>query len=106
MMINGTTLLETHRDLTKNNPLALALDSWSLCIESWSVIGLRIPRLMAGDPDSVREAQRMVVEKIEAAGRLQWMMLTGDLGRTGGQAMAQSIAHYRKAVAKNRRRLD
>ncbi|HUD93667.1 hypothetical protein [Sphingobium sp.] len=84
----------------------IALDSWSLCIESWSVIGLRIPRLMAGNPDSVREAQRMVVEKIEAAGRLQWMMLTGDLGGTGGQAMARSIAHYRKAVAKNRRRLD
>mgnify|MGYP003582329532 CR=1 FL=1 len=106
-MVPGNGLFDLHyRDMAKNNPMTLALDGWSLCIEAWSVIGLRIPRLMAGNPDSALEAQRMIVEKIEAAGRLQWMMLSGDLGPTGGQAMARSIAHYRKAVAKNRRRLD
>ncbi|WIW89735.1 hypothetical protein K3M67_07225 [Sphingobium sp. V4] len=91
--------------VTKATPFTLAFDCWSLGVEAWSVIGLRIPRLMAGNPAAAIEAHRMVAEKIEAVAILQWKMMTGELGRTGHEALAHSVAHYRKAVAKNRRRL-
>ncbi|HKT78269.1 MAG TPA: hypothetical protein VJQ78_16170 [Sphingobium sp.] len=91
--------------MTKANPFGLAIDSWRLGMEAWTVIGLRVPRLLTGDPAAMAEAQRMVVEKIEAAGQLQWRAMTGTLGATPQAAMTASVAHYRKAVRKNRRRL-
>lgn len=87
------------------NPFGLILDSWQLGLEAWQVIGLRIPRLLAGNPAAALEAQRMVAEKIEAMGVLQWRAMTGDLGASSDTALRRSIAHYRKAVGRNRRRL-
>ncbi|WP_037465153.1 hypothetical protein [Sphingobium herbicidovorans] len=87
------------------NPLGLAIDSWRLGMEAWTVIGLRIPRLLAGNPAAAMEAQLMVAEKIEALGVLQWKAMTGSLGATPEAAIRGSIAHYRKSVAGNRRRL-
>ncbi|EZP71615.1 hypothetical protein BV96_02352 [Sphingomonas paucimobilis] len=81
------------------------MDSWRLGMEAWTVIGLRMPRLLAGNPAALAEAQLMVGEKIEAAAALQWMAMTGALGFTPGEAMRASVAHYRKGVGKNRRRL-
>lgn len=89
----------------KADPLGLAFDSWRLGMEAWTVIGLRIPKLLAGNPAAAMEAQRMVVEKIDAVGVLQWKALTGSLGSTPEKAMRASIAHYRKSVDGNRRRL-
>jgi hypothetical protein len=91
--------------MQKINPFGLAFDSWRLGLEAWTVIGLRIPKLLAGDPAAMVEAQRMVVEKIEAAGVLQWRAMTGGLGSSPHAAMQASVTHYRKAVGKNRRRL-
>ncbi|MEV5032646.1 hypothetical protein MRBLMC3_001850 [Sphingobium sp. LMC3-1-1.1] len=48
----------------------------------------------------------MIVEKIEAVSILQWRAMTGDLGMNSVSAMRNSIAHYRKAVGRNRRRLS
>lgn len=87
------------------NPLELAFDSWSLGWEAWTVIGLRLPRLLAGDRKAMAEAQRMVVEKIEAAALLQWRAMTGGLGSTPQRATRNTVAHYRKAVRQNHRRL-
>ena len=91
--------------MQKVDPLTLAMDSWRLGLEAWTVIGLRVPKLLAGNPAALVEAQRMIVEKIEALGTLQWMALTGGLGTTPHAALKTSVAHYRKAVGQNRKRL-
>lgn len=91
--------------MSKTDPMSLALDCWSLGIESCSVIGMRLPRLMTGDPAAMLEAQRMVSEKVEAAASLQWKLMTGTLGTTAPTVLGASVAHYRKVVRSNRRRL-
>ena len=91
--------------MQKINPFGLIMDSWQLGLEAWTVIGLRIRRLLAGNPAAEREAHLMIAEKIEAMGVLQWRAMTGDLGTSPDAAMRGSIAHYRKAVGRNRRRL-
>jgi hypothetical protein len=82
----------------------LAIDSWMLGVEATSVAASRLQRLAAGDAKAAAEAQLMVSEKIEALARLQWLALTGGLGSSPEVAAKRSIKHYRKAVAKNRRR--
>lgn len=91
--------------MQKMDPLGLAFDSWQLGLEAWTVIGLRLPNLMTGDSKAMAEAQRMVAEKIEAAGVIQWKAMTGGLGATPQAAATATVAHYRKAIGKNRRRL-
>lgn len=91
--------------MAKHDPIGLAFDSWRLGMEAWTVIGLRIPKLLTGDSKAMVEAQRMVAEKIEAVGVLQWKAMTGSLGATPQAAMKASVAHYRKEVGKNRKRL-
>lgn len=92
--------------MQKTDPMGIAFDSWRLGLEAWTVIGLRIPRLLTGDAKAMIEAQRMVAEKIEAVSVLQWKAMTGGLGVSPDAAMKASVAHYRKAVGKNRRRLE
>ncbi|WP_313803974.1 hypothetical protein [Sphingobium sp.] len=87
------------------DPMTVALSYWSLGLEAATVISLRLPKLLAGNPAAAIEAQRMVVEKIEAAAALQWKAMTGALGTTPLSVMQASTAHYRKAVDRNRRRL-
>ncbi|MHA6769988.1 hypothetical protein [Sphingobium ummariense] len=91
--------------MRKTDPVSLTLDCWSLGMEAWSVVGMRVPRLMTGDPAALVEAQRMVTEKVEAAALLQWKMMTGGLGGSVPAMLGGSVAHYRAAVRKNRRRL-
>jgi hypothetical protein len=83
----------------------LAFDSWRLGVEASSVVALRLTRLAAGDAAALAEAQLMIGEKIEAAAALQMRALTGGLGATHRQRARATIAHYRKAVRRNRRRL-
>ncbi|QCB37282.1 hypothetical protein E5554_05195 [Sphingobium sp. PAMC28499] len=85
--------------------LSLTFDCWSLGLEAWSVIGMRLPRLMSGNASAMAEAQLMVREKMEAAALLQWKFMTGSLGASAPAMMSASVTHYRKAVRKNRRRL-
>ncbi len=88
------------------HPMIIALDYWKLGMEAATVINLRLPKLWAGNPAAVTEAQRMVSEKIEAAAILQWKAMTGALGTNPLSILQASTAHYRKAVGKNRRRLS
>lgn len=92
--------------MRNRSSLTLPLDYWSLGLEAASVIGMRIPRLMAGDASALAEAQLMVSEKIETAARLQWKLMTGGFGSSGPAVMNGSIDHYRKAVRRNQRRLS
>jgi hypothetical protein len=48
----------------------------------------------------------MVSEKVDAAIALQARALTGGLGGTPASAAARTIAHYRRKVKANRRRLS
>ncbi|WP_235523386.1 hypothetical protein [Sphingobium sp. Leaf26] len=91
--------------MPKPTSLSLTFDCWSLGLEACSVIGMRLPRLMTGNAAALAEAQLMVSEKMEAVATLQWKMMTGGLGTSGPAMLDASLAHYRKAVRKNKHRL-
>lgn len=78
---------------------------WSLGMDASSVIALRSVTLATGGATAKKEARRMIDEKVKAALALQALALTGSLGRTPHGTSAKTIAHYRKAVRANRRRL-
>jgi hypothetical protein len=61
--------------------------------------------LAAGGVAAETEAQRMVVEKVEAALALQSLAISGGLGLSAHGVAAKSLAHYRRKVRANRRRL-
>ena len=92
---------------TRPNPwFGIGLDAWRLGLEASTVIGLRTLRIAQGGASGRAEAQRMVSEKVEAAMALQTRALTGGLGATPASASARTIAHYRRKVKANRRRLS
>jgi hypothetical protein len=83
----------------------LAWDGWALGMEASTVVGLRALRLSGGGRPAKQERQRMVAEKVDAALALQAAALTGGLGVTPQQTTSKSLAHYRRKVRANRRRL-
>jgi hypothetical protein len=92
--------------MAHQNPwLRVSLAAWSLGIEASTVIMLRSMKIAAGGPAGESEARRMVTEKIEAGLDLQTKALTGGLGTTPASAANQTLAHYRRKVRANRRRL-
>ena len=89
------------------NPwLQLSLDAWSLGAEASAVIGLRTLKMAAGGAAAETEARLMVSEKVAATMALQAMAMTGQLGLTPQRAAAKTMAHYRRKVSANRRRLQ
>ena len=92
--------------MARTNPwMRLGLNAWSLGAESSAVIGLRVMKMAAGGVAAEAEAQRMVSEKVQAGLALQTLALTGGLGLTPHSAAAKTLAHYRRKVRANRRRL-
>ena len=92
--------------MTQRNPwFRVGMDAWLLTIEASSVIALRMLRAAAGGAPAAAEASRMVNEKIEAGLALQAKAMTGGLGTTAHGAASKAIAHYRRKVKANRRRL-
>jgi hypothetical protein len=89
----------------RNPWMRLGWDAWMLGAESASVIALRASKLAAGGPAADRETRRMIDEKVEAAGALQILAVTGALGLTAPAAVDKTIKHYRRKVRANRRRL-
>ena len=83
----------------------IAFDAWVLAFEASWVVGLRALRLAAGGASATAEAQRMVGEKIDAGLALQAKLLSGNLGVTPPRAATRTLAHYRRKVRANRRRL-
>jgi hypothetical protein len=86
--------------------LDLTMDSWRLAAESQAVIGLRMAKLAAGDPASAHEVQLMISEKMQAAAQVQTQMLADTLTGSGHLATRRALAHYRRKVRANRRRLS
>lgn len=88
------------------NPwMRLGISAWALGLESSAVIGLRTLKIAAGGAEAEAETRRMVSEKVDAVMALQMMALTGGLSATPHRAAARAVAHYRKKVRANRRRL-
>ena len=83
----------------------LGFDSWRLAAEAQTVIGLRMIKLAAGDTAAVKEAQLMVTEKMLAAAEVQTRFLADTLSGAGHAAPRRALAHYRRKVRANRRRL-
>lgn len=84
----------------------LAFDSWMLSFEAASVMWLRGMRLMAGGRLAEREAERMVSEKLVANAMLLPFLAMGGLDQSPEQVGSRILAHYRKPVRANRRRLS
>ena len=90
---------------SRNPWLRLGWDAWSLGLEAGAVMGLRTMKIAAGGPAADAEARRMVSEKVDAAAALQTLAMTGALGFTAPQVAGKTLAHYRRKVRANRRRL-
>lgn len=76
----------------------LCADTAMLALESQSVIGLRLAKPAAGGSGAQAEAERMVSEKVLAAGEAALLIATGG-------STAKVTAGYRRKVRQNRRRL-
>jgi hypothetical protein len=70
-----------------------------LALESWGVIGLRLPKLMSGGPESHDEARLMVSEKINA-------MFEATASLVAGGTASSVVDRYREHVAANAERLS
>jgi hypothetical protein len=90
----------------RNPWLRIGFDAWALGLEASSVIGLRTLKIAAGGAAGEAETRRMVSEKVDAAVDLQAKALTGGLGFTGAGVASKTLAHYRRKVRANRRRLS
>ncbi|KQO59088.1 MULTISPECIES: hypothetical protein [unclassified Methylobacterium] len=77
----------------------LGMDATLLAMESQQVIGLRLAKLSLGGPAAQIEAQRMVSEKIMAAGEAAMMIATGV-------STQKVVTGYRRKVRANARRLS
>jgi hypothetical protein len=88
------------------NWFGLTVDSWRLAAESQTVIALRMMALSTGDAAAAKEAQLMVTEKLLAASEVQGRMFFDTLTGSAHQAPRRAIAHYRRKVRANSRRLS
>lgn len=88
------------------NWVSIGFDTWLLGFEAASVIGMRTLKLATGGSAAVREADLMMREKYESAVLMNWQAVTGQLGTTPATATRMTVAHYRKKVRANRRRLS
>ena len=81
------------------------MDAFALAAESNMVIAARLGSLALGGPNAVREAERMVSEKVAANMALGADLMTGKHGLTPESMVSGSIDHYAKHVRANRKRL-
>ena len=87
------------------NYFTITMDAWALAAESNMVIAMRLGALAFGGPAAVKEAERMVWEKVAANMALGVYLMTGKLGTSPEQIVSGSIAHYSRRVRRNRERL-
>lgn len=84
----------------------LAMDGWMLAAEMSLVIWLRSLRMMAGGRPALTEMQRTMSEKFAAGATLWPAVMAGGAQQTPERVAARTLAHYRKPVRANRRRLS
>jgi hypothetical protein len=85
--------------------LDIGLDTWLLGAEASMVIVLRAARLAEGGPGACREARLMVDEKVESCLELGTALATGRLGTDPQTIAGRTVAHFRRGVRKNWKRL-
>jgi hypothetical protein len=90
----------------KNPWVQIGFEAWSLGVEAASVVGLRVLKIAAGGASARAEARLMLVEKVEAGWTIQGKALTGALGLTPHGVTTRTLAHYRRKVRSNKRRLQ
>ena len=89
-----------------SNPwLRLGLDMMQLGAESGGVVALRMMKMATGGPAAAAEGELMVAEKLQAAAEIQTQMWTSALTGSSHLDPARAVAHYRRKVRANRRRL-
>ncbi len=88
------------------NWAAMAMQSKMLALESQQVIALRLTKMALGGPDSQREAEQMVTEKVHAMMDSGHLMFKAALGGHADLGAENVIKRYRTTVRANRRRLS
>ena len=89
----------------RSSTFNLALDTWRLGAEAWTVIALRTGQAMMGSEGGAAEASLMLSEKAKAAVDAQWLITRSVLSGEAHLAPARTLALYRRRVQANRRRL-
>jgi hypothetical protein len=84
----------------------LGLSLFQLGLEAQTVAALRLMKIAAGGAEAEREARRMVAEKIEAATVANGHLAMGLLSGSPEAGQRKAIAHYRRKVRQNLRRLS
>ena len=90
---------------TKTNWMTIGLDAWLLGTEAATVITLRSARLAMGGAGAWQEAQRMVSEKGTANFELGIALASGRMGASAEGIAHGTVAHYRRRVRANQKRL-
>jgi hypothetical protein len=88
-----------------NNWLRLNLAMMQLGAEASGVMALRMMKLAAGGAAATAEAERMVAEKILAAGEAQGRAWAAAMTGQAHLTPQRTVALYRRKVRANRRRL-
>ena len=91
--------------MSKNPWLDLTFRTLQLGAEAQTVMALRMMKLAAGGAAATTESQLMVTEKIEAAAAAQAHLAVSLMTGAGAQGARRAVAHYRRKVRANRRRL-
>ena len=93
-------------NMAPRNPwLDLSLNAMKLGLESQTVIALRVMQASIGGPAAQKELSRMVSEKIETCFEISGQMMGAGLDVLGPGPSARAVAHVRRKVRANRRRL-
>jgi hypothetical protein len=89
----------------RNPWLSFGLQAASMMMEASTVMALRTIRISMGGAAGEAEARKMVEEKVQAGVELATLAATGGLGTTPLSAATKTLAHYRRKVRANNRRL-
>jgi hypothetical protein len=89
-----------------NTWLRLNMSMMQLGAEAGGVMALRMMKLAAGGAAATAEAELMVSEKILAAAEIQRNAWTAAFTGAAHLTPQRTIAHYRRKVRANRRRLS
>ena len=89
-----------------NSWVGLAFDTFQLGLEAQTVIGLRLAKIAQCDSAAWAETNLMFAEKAQAMTELQTRTVLAAM--TGARPMTprKAVAHYRRKVRANRRRLS
>lgn len=86
-------------------PATLGVDAWLLGMDMIGVMALRTARIARGGAAGRAEAERMIVEKAQAAFDLGVELANGRLGTAPEEIARRTVAHLGKSVRANYKRL-